>query len=170
MGKAELIRSLYEHNEWANERLLDASARVSEEELTRVRGPDCGSLQDILMHILASHLVAIATWKMQPPALAKVEPGKAIEAMRASYERVHAKLRELVDSLTDESLDASMELLNPTKDGVWRTWQRPAWQVALSLGSHAMQHRGEAALILTELGHSPGEIDYSYFCWRSLDD
>ncbi|MEX0800968.1 MAG: DinB family protein [Dehalococcoidia bacterium] len=170
MGKAELIRALFEHNEWANDRLLDAASQVSEEELTRVRGPDCGSLQDILMHILASHLVAIATWKMQPPALAKVESGKAAEAMRESYSRVHATLRELVDSLTDESLDASMEMHNPTKDGKWRTWQRPAWQVALSLGSHAMQHRGEAAMILTELGHSPGEIDYSYYCWRSRDD
>ncbi len=36
----------------------------------------------------------------------------------------------------------------------------------LSVGSHAMAHRAEAAMILTELGSSPGEIDYSYYCWR----
>lgn len=166
MGKAELIRSLFEHNEWANERVLDAAARVSEEELTKERGPDCGSLHDILTHILGSHMMAIMTWKVEQPMPAKVEPGGLMAAMRESYSRVHEKLREIVDSLTDESLDGTIELLHPTKDGEWRTWERPAWQVALSYGSHAMQHRGEAALILTELGHSPGELDYSYFCWR----
>jgi uncharacterized damage-inducible protein DinB len=170
MGKSELIRTLFEHNEWANERLLDAAARLSEEELTRARGRDCGSLRDVLMHILGSHMVMIGAWKMQPPTMAAVEPGKVAAALRESFERVHEKLHELIDSLTDERLDETMTLLNPSKDGEWRTWERPVWQVALSFGTHAMQHRGEAAMILTELGHSPGEIDYSYFCWRSLDD
>jgi len=30
MSKAELVRSLFEYNQWADERLLDAAARVSE--------------------------------------------------------------------------------------------------------------------------------------------
>ncbi len=25
------------------------------------------------------------------------------------------------------------------------------------------------AMTLTELGHSPGQIDYSYFCWRARE-
>ena len=34
MSKLEMIRSLFEYNEWANEQLLEAAARVDEEELT----------------------------------------------------------------------------------------------------------------------------------------
>ena len=168
MGKLEIVRSLFEYNEWANDRLVDAAAQVSEDELTKERGVDFGSLQGILLHILASHMVAFVKWKIEPPPLAKVEPGRAVSALRESYAGVHEKLRGLVDSLTDDGLDETMPVLNP-QDGGWRTWERPVWQVALSFGSHAMQHRAEAAMILTELGHSPGQIDYSYFCWRGRE-
>jgi uncharacterized damage-inducible protein DinB len=168
MSKAEVVRALFEYNQWANERLLDAAARVSEEELARERDGDVGSLQAILMHIIGSHIVGLGVWKIEPPAMAKVEPGRVVAALRESYAGVHKKLREFVGSLTDEQLDEAMPLLNP-QEGKWRTWERPVWQVALSFGTHAMQHRGEAAMILTELGHSPGQIDYSYFCWRGRE-
>jgi uncharacterized damage-inducible protein DinB len=168
MGKVEMVRSLFEYNEWANERLLDAAAQVSEDELARERDGDFGSLQGILMHILGSHIVGLGVWKVESAAMAKVEPGRVVAALRESYKRVHEKLREFVASLTDERLDEAMPLLNP-QDGKWRTWERPVWQVALSFGTHAMQHRGEAAMILTALGHSPGQIDYSYFCWREQE-
>ncbi len=102
--------------------------------------------------------------------MAKVEPGRILAAMRESYDRAHGGIREMVGSLSDERLEEPMTLRNPDQDGGWRTWERERWHVLISMGTHSMQHRGEAALILTSLGHSPGEIDYSYWNWRTQED
>ena len=169
MSKLEIVRVVFEHNEWANVRVLDAAGQLSADEMTVERGPDCGSLQDILMHMLSSHVFMLMVTGSRPSELAKVEPGDAA-AIRVSFERVHARMREMVGSLSDESLEEPMTLRNPDDDGNWRTWERPRWEVLLSVGTHGIQHRGEAALILTSLGHSPGEIDYSYWNWRTREE
>jgi uncharacterized damage-inducible protein DinB len=169
LSKAELIRSLFEYNVWANNAVLGAASQVAEEEITRDLGPagaGHGSLQGILLHILGSHVSWLMKWTGEPPHIALVEPGRVMPAIRESFDAAHERLRAYVGSLTDAALDAETELMDP-QDGQWRTWRRPLWQVMLSTGTHAAQHRGEAALILSGLGHSPGEIDYSMWAWRS---
>jgi uncharacterized damage-inducible protein DinB len=40
------------------------------------------------------------------------------------------------------------------------------WQVIAHVSYHGMQHRSEAATLLTHFGHSPGDIDMVFW----LDD
>ncbi len=47
MSKLEMVRSLFEYNEWANERVLEAAIRVDEEELRRKREVSFGSIEGI---------------------------------------------------------------------------------------------------------------------------
>ena len=37
------------------------------------------------------------------------------------------------------------------------------WQTILHVVAHGIQHRSEAAAILTGYGHSPGEMDFDLF-------
>jgi uncharacterized damage-inducible protein DinB len=39
----------------------------------------------------------------------------------------------------------------------------PIWQMLYHQANHAMQHRSEIALLLTQLGHSPGWLDVLYY-------
>jgi uncharacterized damage-inducible protein DinB len=121
------------------------------------------------MHMLGAHVFMLMVTGNPPPELAKVEDGD-VSAIRTSFERVHERLEEMVGSSNEVSLHEKITLQNPDADGQMRTWQRKRWQVLVSVGTHGMQHRGEAALILTSLGHSPGEIDYSYWSWRTKED
>ena len=42
-------------------------------------------------------------------------------------------------------------------------WAYPLWQQMIHQVNHATQHRSEAAMMLTKLGHSPGWLDLLYF-------
>ncbi len=169
MSKLEMVKSLFEYNEWANERLLEAAARADEAYLLRENNPSFGSLQGILLQILGSHVSWLMKWTGEAPPLARLEPGRIADGLRESYAATHKHLRDYIGSLTEDQVEQVMSLLDP-QDGEWRTWQRPAWQMFLSVGSHAMAHRAEAAMLLTELGASPGEIDYSMWCWRRHEE
>ena len=139
MSKSELIRSLFDYNEWANNAVIDAASALPEDEIARDLGPGGaghGSLQGILLHILASHASWLMKWTGEPPPIARVEPGRVMPAIRESYAHAHERLRAFVGSLTEDALDAETELMDP-QDGQWRTWRRPLWQVMIATGTHA---------------------------------
>jgi uncharacterized damage-inducible protein DinB len=48
-------------------------------------------------------------------------------------------------------------LLDHEEEGV------AVWQMLTHVINHGTQHRSEAALILTEIGRSPGEIDMIFY-------
>jgi uncharacterized damage-inducible protein DinB len=169
MSKLEIVQSLFEYNEWANERVLEAAALVDEADLLRENNPSFGSIQGILIHILGSHVSWLMKWTGEPPPLARLQPGNVASGLQESFAATHRRLRDHIGSLTEAQVEAVTSLMDP-QDGQWRTWQRPAWQMYLSVGSHAMAHRAEAAMLLTELGASPGEIDYSMWAWRRHQD
>jgi uncharacterized damage-inducible protein DinB len=39
------------------------------------------------------------------------------------------------------------------------TWAYPLWQMLIHQVNHATQHRSEAAMLLTQMGCSPGDLD-----------
>ena len=39
-------------------------------------------------------------------------------------------------------------------------WTYPLWQALMHQVNHATQHRSEVALLLTEAGHSPSDLDF----------
>ena len=66
---------------------------------------------------------------------------------------------EFVDGLADEELEVGFDYVSTEGD----RHRRAMWESMLHLVNHGTQHRSEAAAMLTEMGHSPGDIDLIVF-------
>lgn len=159
MRRAVLL-TLYEYNFWANERILSTAASVTDEQFTAPTRFPIGSLRATLVHILGAERVWLNFWKGNPwrPFLSEAECTDLV-ALCARWRQEEGGLRAYLAALTDEDI----ERLQTFKTSSGRTTNTaPMWAFMLHLVNHGTQHRSEAAQILTEFGHSPGDID---ICW-----
>jgi len=162
MSWLEHTRSLIAYNKWANQKVLDAAAALSEDEFGRQVN---GSHESVRMTLL--HIVRVQTWWLsvlngKPEASPPPEGYERmpLEDVRRWFTRSHDDLKAYAESLTEERLDAEVSAFHPRENKEYR-W--PSWQLAGHLTNHGSHHRAEAGIMLASLGHSPGDLDYIYF-------
>ena len=149
----EHARQMLAYTIWADQRLLAAA-----------EGIDAGQFGEIgppLTHMLGTQRWWHANWT----GASYVEPSlKSMEDARAAYAASHAALRTVADALTAEEWDRS--------EAWWKPW---GYEQTMPLGEsitqvfyHGAQHRSEIALVLTDWGRSPGDLDYLTFIEISM--
>lgn len=152
------ISTLIHFNFWANGRILTTCENLTLDEFTQDVTPDpgWGSLRGILVHTLdtefgwRSHLQAQDASKILETA-----DFADVAALKAHWEIEKTAWFSYLDGLTDEKLQQGI--------GENRETSRKVWQVIMHVVAHSIQHRSEAAFILTGYGHSPSELDFGVF-------
>jgi uncharacterized damage-inducible protein DinB len=152
------IRMLYDYNRWCNQRLLDAAAKLTDEQFVAAGRYPHGGLRGTLVHALFAEWTWRMRWLGTPPQHGyrfKLEEFPTVAVLRARWTEEEAALMEFVEALTDQKLTAELEYTS-TEGG---RHKRVLWETMAHLVNHGTQHRAEAAAMLTDLGHSPGDID-----------
>lgn len=151
------IRALFDYNAWANERVLSAAAAITDEQFTAPTRFPRGSLRGCLLHVLDAVRFHLAAWRETPPPPDRAaDTYSDVAALTARWHQDEAELRAFLATLTDEGLDQP-RTITFTGDGVRVT--APLWKLMVHIVNHGTQHRSDAAQILTDLGHSPGDLD-----------
>src|SRR5688572_18844509 len=157
---AEMIRTMYRYNAWANAQVLAAAARVTPAQFVAGGGASFESLRDTLVHTMAAQWLYLERWQGRSPTAMPVGPEFADPAaVRARWDEVERDTRTFVASVTDARLAEAVTYRNFKGE----PWTYPLWQQMLHQVNHATQHRSEAAVMLTHFGHSPGLLDLLYF-------
>ena len=155
--RAAEIQQLFDYNAWANDRVLQAAARLTPEQFTAPAPVSFGSLRGTLVHLLSAEWI----WRMRcsagisSDALLDDASFPTVDALRARFVLEAAQLRRFVAGLDDAALDRRVRYTN-TKGTPFET---PLWQVLLHVVNHGTQFRSEAAVVLTTFGASPGDLD-----------
>jgi uncharacterized damage-inducible protein DinB len=158
--KTEILM-MFDYSAWANRRILDAAAGLSQEQFTAPAGLNYGSLRGTLAHILGAEMV----WRMRcqegisPPSLPGEEAFPTLAALRARWAESEQAMHAFLDGLTDEELQRTVRY--KTTKGV--SGENSLWQLLLHVVNHGTQHRAEAAMTLTQHGCSPGDVDLIVF-------
>jgi uncharacterized damage-inducible protein DinB len=154
------IRDMYDYNYWANHHLLNIAEKVSPTQFVAPSSHSFSSLQGTLVHTLDAEY----SWRsffqgqgFQPEWNAADFP--TVGVLRQRWLEEEQAMWAYLDSLHDEDLARIVSYYND--EGVFR--ERILWHCLFHVVNHGMQHRSEAANLLTTYGHSPGDIDFTLF-------
>ena len=151
---------LFDYNYWANDRLLRAAANLSHAQFVARVLPSHNSLRGTLVHVMSAEWIWLSRWRgTSPTAMLSEDSLPTLEAVRERWQQQKRNLRAFLATQNDESLERVVHYSNT--QGAARAF--PLWQLMAHLVNHGTQHRGEAAAMLTELGHSPGDMDLILF-------
>ena len=141
--------------------MLNAAAQLTPDQFTAPAGLSHGSVRGALAHVLAAETV----WRLRcaegisVSALPAETDFATVEALRADWHAEEQKMREFLNSLTDEALNQTVHY--KTTKGV--PHENVLWHLLVHVVNHGTQFRSEAAVALTSFGHSPGDLDLLMF-------
>jgi uncharacterized damage-inducible protein DinB len=174
MGVSDYVRSMLAYTVWANDKVLSAASALDAQQFERIRDPfvhavstqrwwhakwvgdDAAFRMTVAEHLdSAGDAENAAKWAQGAP----IHHPRTYGEVRAVFRASHDALRSLGESLTDARCAESEQW--------WKTWgvenELPLADTIFQVVEHGVQHRSEVAVMLTETGHSPGELDYLNF-------
>lgn len=159
MNKQDILL-LHQYNQWANAKILNAAANITQEQYLAPASFPHGGLRGTLVHALFAEWIWRMRWEGTSPAV-RFDPAEfsTIELLRKRWAEEEKQLMDFVDGLTDDRLNSTFSYTNTSG----QAFTRILWHAMAHVVNHGTQHRTEAAAILTDLGHSPGDIDLIFF-------
>ncbi len=156
--KSADIKLLYQYNEWANNRILDAAEKLSPEQLTQANDFGWGSLRGALVHILDAEYGWRLYLSNRGEGWIKEGDFSDLPAIRERWQAENRALWEYLNSLSDEDLDGRVgyEVKGGARHHI-------LWHCLVHVVNHGTQHRSECAALLTSFGASPGDMDFTVF-------
>jgi len=155
------------YNAWANRRLYDAAAQLTDAQYRADRGAFFKSMRGTLNHLLVTDLVWMNrfTGEGESPARLDAILHDDLAALRAAREAQDRRIVTYVESLDDARLNGVIKYRRVSTPEAFVQPLRPA---LAHWFNHQTHHRGQAHAILTGLtGHAP-ELDLLYF-QREMD-
>lgn len=157
MNPTDALTTLFNHNLWANLRLLERCAELSSEQLDATISGAYGSIHDTLQHIVRaeqSYFARISTG--QPRHRAENEPPLTIAEMVDSARTTGAGLIEWAPRVQ------AGDTVQLDWDGTPR--DVPKSIILTQVINHATEHRAQVMAIMTQLGIEPPDLQgWSYF-------
>lgn len=154
----EYLRLLYAYNNWANTRILDTCAQLTQEEFLRGKGSSTANpgIRDTLVHTMGAHELWLARWGgVSPTRLLDPEDFGTLALVRQYWAQVEQHTQAFLGAAEENVL---LDIMHYTTTR-GEPFAYPRWATMVHQVNHATQHRSEVAMLLTQANHSPGDLD-----------
>jgi uncharacterized damage-inducible protein DinB len=149
---ASTAAELFRHNLWANLRLLDACAELSEDDLAATAPGTYGAVRDTLTHLIASEARYVGEFTGKPPETRPEElPFAGFELIRAS---ATASGEELIEIAEHTQPADTLKVIYREEP-----YEIPASLVLIQAINHATEHRAHIVTTLSQRGVKTPRLD-----------
>ncbi len=158
MSVADILE-LYDYDRWANAKVLDIAATLSDEERHRELGASYGSVFGTLAHILWAEWRWLGRWR---PGSAGPDPltAKNLSGLRRLWTAFEAEQKKYLSALNEADLGRSLTYENPPGTRWTYSFQHMLQHVV----NHSTYHRGQLTSLFRALGATPAPLDFlEYF-------
>jgi uncharacterized damage-inducible protein DinB len=157
MKKTDLLTTLFSHNLWANQRMLDECAKLSEEQLEATLEGTFGTIRKTLLHITTA----------EQAYLSRISTGKRYQRPENADQWTIVEMREKLEESGKGLIEwagkvGAEDTVEIDWDGVMR--DVPKTTIMTQVINHATEHRSQIMTIMTQMGVEPPELDsWTYF-------
>jgi uncharacterized damage-inducible protein DinB len=158
--RREDLETLFGFSYWMKDRVLECTAKLTTAEFQAPSGVTTRDLRGTLVHTLDVESSWRARLQRKPEAEWKKELAASdyprATALIEHWRRDEQEMRAWLASLDDEQLAQihDLEPGSPPKESF------PLWYYLLHIHTHTQQQLGDAAVLLTRMRQSPGNIEF----------
>ena len=151
------LRTLFDYNYWATARIMRVAQEVTPEQFTAPNTSSYGSLRGTLVHTMRAEMIWRRRLQGEPqPVDLPVETDFPMpKPLSKAWVAEELLMRAYLQGLSDKDVLKIVDYKN-TKGVPFRNM---VWHILTHVVNHGTQHRAEAAAMLTDFNHSPGDID-----------
>lgn len=159
------FRTLYTHNDWANDRLVQMLTHAFGEEtdLRALDDPTVRTIQQTTVHLVASLAVWRSRWEgVSPKSMLDPAEYPTPLAIRMAFGAERARFWGFFDTLTT---DADLDRIVHSTNILGEPRILPLTQMMQHVLLHSAYHRGQITSLLHHLGHTEihQDTDYLFF-------
>jgi uncharacterized damage-inducible protein DinB len=154
------LQRLYEYGYWANAKLFPVIAQLTPEQFTHPVVGGHESVRNTIVHVMSAEWgwISRCGGPERGPAL-KPADFPTVESVLETWKKVEGYVREFLARIPDADLARDVEFSLPGLEK-----RSMAIGELLQHGAiHAVHHRGQVAVLLRMLGHTPGNFDLLFY-------
>ncbi len=153
------LRVMTAYNRWMNEKVYEASAKLSDAERKRDLGAFFKSIHGTLNHLLLTDGMWLQRFRGETVKATSLdaEVHADFAELRAARTRTDAAIDGFAASLSDERLRANFTYRTTLQPQLDRTV--PLGLIFMHMFNHQAHHRGQITTLLKQLGVDPGVTD-----------
>lgn len=146
---ADTIRTLFDYHYWANRRVRDCIAALTDEQFTRPNDYSVGSMRNQVVHMMGAEVLWLSRLRgVSPTSFLSPDDFPTPQSVFDAWAAQETEMRAYLAGLTDEQLAQTIEYR--TTNGT--PYQDTTWVILMQLINHGTDHRAQILAGLHQLG------------------
>ena len=165
MISVEYVRSMAAYNRWQNNNLYSSAGDLLDKDRKLERGAFFGSIHGTFNHILWGDQRWLSRFgAAEPPAM--INSMAETAELYSDWQSLVEARNSFDETISDWAfaLDSSWLAsdINWTSFALGKSFNHPAWLLAVQMFNHQSHHRGQAHAMLTAAGAQPDDTDIAF--------